>query len=400
MSNFPKLIEAYIRQKQESKKREFCVQSWLDNAAKKASQISLATHVVKYLHSDAQGTNIYAKMDFSSQDKFSWYLSTSSLNKVQNDFVADAKAMDVPGLLEIEVNGVSLLQLIIQDDSSPFAPFAKDEAQLVSWMNGFKAVLNNTGLSSHTLAKQVYFPVEDGKYHLIAPLFASSLSQVLYDRIREDRFSEKAKEVRECKKKSLFSDAMIFDYLNLAIQTFGGTQPQNISRLNSNRNGRVFLLRSVPPVWKAIEKPPMRTDDFWKIYERKAYSVLKEFKQYLLKVNKLSSNKMIRDSRKEYINQMLDLLVQTVLEIQALQPGWSQSSNLTLYERLWLDPFFVNVDQNYMEMRSHEPWIEAVSRDFATWLINKLKHKNFEFGNVEYIELTSKCREILKAVEV
>ena len=49
--------------------------------------------------------------------------------------------MDVASLLCLEVSGVTLLDLIAKDDTSPLAPFADSEARLLFWMNGFKSVL-------------------------------------------------------------------------------------------------------------------------------------------------------------------------------------------------------------------------------------------------------------------
>jgi CRISPR-associated protein Csy1 len=393
MENFSALIEAYIREKQKKKELEFCAASWLDSASKRASQISAATHVLKYTHSDAKGTNVYAKI---GGDHSRRYVSTDALDKVQEDVVGNAAAMDVAGLLFLEVNGIALLHLISNGDSSPLAPFAESDTQLSSWMNGFKSVLTDRELSSHTLAKQIYFPVEEGKYHLLAPLFASSLSQALYDRVKEDRFGEKAKEVRECKKKDRYSDAAVVDYPNLAIQQFGGTKPQNISRLNSIRGGKAYLLRSVPPIWRSIKKPPMKKDDFWKSYKKRAELVLNEFKRYLIAVQNRNT-KDIRDQRQGYVDQLLDLLIQTSEEVQVMECGWSKTSEIPLHEQLWLDPLCK--DQDFQEKRNKEPWKESISGSFATLIVRKLEFNNLKFSDIEYIKLRGQCLEILKAVE-
>lgn len=395
MSEFSVLIEAFIREKQEAKSLDFCPASWLDSASKRASQISVATHVLKYTHSDAKGTNIYAKTGSFPGDHISRYVSTDALYKVPEDVVGNAAAMDVAGLLHLEVNGVTFLDLMAKGDSSPLAPFADSETRLQLWMNGFKSILFDRELSSHTLAKQVYFPVEEGKYHLLAPLYASSLSQALYDRVKEDRFGEKAKDAREHRKKGEYSDTIIVDYPDLAIQTFGGTKPQNISRLNSLRGGKSYLLRSAPPVWKSVKRPPIKKNAFWKEYERRVIPILRKFKHYLTTVRNLDSNFEIRNQIHAYVDQLLDWLLLTAAEIQSMEPGWSKASEAPLHERLWLDP----LRDDFKDTRCKEEWKEGISSHFATWVIQKIEDANLKFNDMNHEYLSGACLEVLKGVE-
>src|SRR5690606_29857228 len=44
------------------------------------------------------------------------------------------------------------------------------------------------------------------------------------------------------------------NYQNLSVRKLGGTKPQNISQLNSERGGVNYLLSSSPPVWKNAAK--------------------------------------------------------------------------------------------------------------------------------------------------
>jgi hypothetical protein len=58
---------------------------------------------------------------------------------------------------------------------------------------GPKDYLVNAGKGS----LKVYWPLGEGRYHLLAPLFAIALVQVVWAGIREDRFSDEAKAARE-----------------------------------------------------------------------------------------------------------------------------------------------------------------------------------------------------------
>ncbi|MGA8165034.1 MAG: type I-F CRISPR-associated protein Csy1 [Waddliaceae bacterium] len=394
MRNFPDLIEDYIREKQKRKQQDFCAASWLDSASKKASQLHLATHVLKYTHSEAKGTNIRVKSGSKQGNCLQEYLSTDALDSFKDDVAGNAAALGVAGFLQIELNGVTLLDLIAKDDSSALAPFAKNQIQLTTWMSGFKSVFTNRDLSSNTLAKQIYFPVEDNQYHLLSPLYASSLSQRLYEQVHEDRFGEKAKEARASKKNKRYSDVAVVSYPKLAIQRFGGNKPQNISRLNTVRKGESYLLRSAPPIWMPIQKPPGKNGDFWKSYGKRGYELLREFKHYLISVKNVDSNQKIRKQISAFVDQLLDLLFQIAAEVQAMEPGWSKTSEITENEQFWLDP--LRGDQNFQETRSNGTWKRDIADRFATWLIQKLKDKNLTFSDADHKEFSSRCLKILK----
>lgn len=394
MDQFQSLIEDFIRKKQEDKGIAFCVGAWLDSASKRASQISVATHVLKFLHSDARGTNINSKLTEVDEDLRCPYISTASLDKVKEDVVGNAAVMDVASFLQLEINGTTLLDLISKDEFQLFSKYLENETQLHSWFNGFKKVLIDNQLSSDTLAKQVYFYLGDGKYHLLAPLYASSLSQALYEKVKEDRYGTTAKESRDCKRKGLFSNGLVVDYPDLGCQMFGGTKPLNISRLNSLRGGKSYLLRSAPPVWKTIKKPPLTKNAFWQAYDKRVYAVLKDFRAFILNVQSLDSNKHIRDQRQEYVDKLLDFLVQAAIEIQSMESCWSINSKIPIYEQIWLDPF----REDYINLRELEDWIEEVSSYFAKWTLNKLKSKNINFADADYDYLKNECLKILKEV--
>ncbi|MDB2613922.1 type I-F CRISPR-associated protein Csy1, partial [Chlamydiales bacterium] len=386
MNTLSSLIEAFIRKKQEDKGIEFNARSWLDSAAKKASQISIATHVLKFTHSEAKGTNIHACID-SNDD--SPYVSTNSLRKAKEDVVGNAGAMDIAGLLHLESDGETFIGLIAKGDSSALAYFAETEEQLTAWINGFKAVLGNRHTSSHSLAKQVYFPVAKNEYHLLAPLYASSLSQFLYDQIKEASFGDGVKEARDCKKKRKYSETILVQYPDLAIQKFGGTKPQNISRLNSVRKGTSYLLKSVPFTWSSVLRPPIEKEGFWKLYGRDIFKEIKGFKIFLSNING-RKNKDIKNRIKSYVSQLLDLLIVTAAKIQNCEPGWSDHSKIPDHEKCWLDPY----RKNFIE----KDWKKEVAESFATFISRKLESEKIEFGDGEWTDFKNECLEAFKGV--
>ena len=51
-----------IREKREKLLADYQRETWLLNAAKRASQIQLVTHAIKYTHGDARGTSALLKL--------------------------------------------------------------------------------------------------------------------------------------------------------------------------------------------------------------------------------------------------------------------------------------------------------------------------------------------------
>ncbi|MCV5473018.1 type I-F CRISPR-associated protein Csy1, partial [Escherichia coli] len=92
------------------------------------------------------------------------------------------------------------------------------------------------------------FPVDDG-YHLLCPLFSSSLAQVMYEKLTAMRFSEESKAIRDAHKAGKWHSQPDIRFPNLAEMHYGGGNQQNISLLNIARVGRVWLLPSMPPTW-------------------------------------------------------------------------------------------------------------------------------------------------------
>lgn len=75
-------------------------------------------------------------------------------------------------------------------------------------------------------------------------------------------FLEHNKEARQLKKKDEYSENGFDELFNLTRISYGGTKPQNISVLNSNSAGKVYLLPSLPPSLKKRDVRLPRYDFF------------------------------------------------------------------------------------------------------------------------------------------
>ena len=358
--------------------QKYEVRNWLSDAARRAGQISLVTHALKFTHGDAKGSSIYK----SSANENLAYLSSASLKMPVLDAVGNAASLDIVKLLQTEYQGDSLLASLIRDDTSVLAELAVNETQLAEWVAGFKQVLSSPNPASHKLAKQIYFPVGKGHYHLLSPLFSSSLAHALHQRIVAARFSEEAKEINAAVRAKNWHSQPQVSYLHTAVQSYGGTKPQNISYLNSVRGGKVRLLSCAAPVWQRTEKPPLKHKSIFHLKSEFSYAArecVKNLRRHLLSVYNKDSTSEIRQQREDYVNQIIDVLFNYVAEIHQYEfEGWSkdEACELKRSQQLWLDPGRGNTDNGFRFEREMGDWKKEVARDFGHWLSQQLSSLN------------------------
>ena len=354
------------------------IKTWLTDAAGRAGQISMVTHAPKYTHSDTKSMGVLVQgSDKDVQDH--QYFCSASLASLSIDVVGNAAALDVASLLLIKADGKTLLDEVSDGDSPALAAIAETKDQLEEWIEGFIKALSSKELTSGQLSKQLYFPLTDGKYHLISPLYASALSQAMYEKMTGSFYSETAKNARKAKKLQKFNFSMAVSYPKLAKQAFGGTKPQNISQLNTNRYGQGFLLSCQPPRWQKQLTPPSQTKKaFWREYDRRVWKIAKNLQQYLEKIFTKSSTMELRDFRAELVDELIDTLLIYAAEVQNLKEhaGWSVDSKLSKAEQLWLDPYRGADDTEFRVEREKNDWQAEIAKQFTAWLNHKISHKS------------------------
>ncbi len=358
---------------------EYQRENWLEGAANKSNQIKIATHAPKYLHPDAKGSSIY--LDATKKRIGEHWVSTHTLGKQRvDDMVGNAAALDVYKLLKLEFKGRTVLQRVEEKSSDLVAALSDEEEKAVDWIEKFAAVLKEEEeLATHSQAKQLYFPISNEDYHLLAPLFPTSLVQAVYSHFQKTHFSETAKEAREAKRNNQLSTLGYIDYPNLAAQAFGGNQPQNISQLNSKskRGGKVWLLPSCPPTWRtAALKPPLHVETVfgrWFGGRRQVREHTKSLAMFLTSTD--YNNVNIRRTREKMVDLIVDELVQFSAELHQLNPGWSAKAECKLNraETLWLDPGRAIDDESFASQRINDDWRLQVASRFGSWLNKQLR---------------------------
>lgn len=389
----------------EKLRQQFIPSTWLEDAARRAAQIQAVTHSLKPVHPDAKGTNLYSPP--STLAGIELVGSHCLGDAFAGDVVGNAAALDVYKFLKQTHEGHSLLALSVAGDANLAAALSDDPAQAQAWLQAFATLTEPRGrVTSHTLAKQLYWQTgddvqADASYHLLSPLYASSLAHRVYETLQDDRFSEAAKAARDARKANTFSERPVHEYPHMAVQQLGGTKPQNISQLNSERRGNNCLLASLPPVWRSMDlKPLLNTDSMFHRYSRRP-EVRQAVKDLLafLKTDP-TRNVTTRSKRAAWITVLIDEFLQFTAELRSLEPGWSQTPQckLTESECSWLDDDGVKATDAELDRAPSTATPERISAAFANWLNAQLRPP-LPMGDPEFLAWRNAMMEEIKAQE-
>ena len=392
------------------KERErFDKQTWLESAAQRARQIQLVTHLLKATHPDLK-INVATNLYVAPAGLVPCELVSSHVlgNDFTDDATGNAAALDIYDFLTQRCGEKTILDLARANDADLAAALSDDLAQASNWIQAFAKVVESPCIqpTSHTLAKQLYWltgndPHDDASYHLLAPLYASSLAHRVYQTVQDDRFSEEAKAARQAKKDGIFSERPVREYPQLAVQQLGGTKPQNISQLNSERRGNNFLLASLPPTWRSVDlKPLLKTESMFPRYSRRPE--VKQMVKALLAFLKSDPvrNVETRERRAEWVNALIDEFLQLSAELRSLPPGWSQTPDCHLgsAQKNWLDPDGVALACAASGQPLPTDTAEQISAGFANWLNAQLRDP-LPMGDPEFLEWRKQMFEQIKAEE-
>ena len=392
IKNLREIIYAFLNERRNNKleklllndskrneiQNQFEPTTWLEDAARRVVQIQAVTHSLKPIHPEAKGSSLYRPPRLLESLPF---VGTHCLgDQFDIDVVGNAAALDVYKFLKLSYEGQGFLELAVQADPDFIAALCDNEAKGREWAEAFtRLATGRIKVSSHTNAKQLFWMLDGDEYcahdtsayHLLAPLYPTSLIHRVYQKLQDDRFSDEAKAARVARKEGTHHARPVREYSNLGIQKLGGTNPQNISQLNFERRGDNYLLASVPPIWKsAAVRPLLGVSSLFKVFGRRpsVRQQIRTLRQFL--ESNPAANLETRRQVRNGVEALLDELVQLQAELLTLDSGWSQSDNCDLpaAQRIWLDPegqpiSIVQEDTN-----------ESIARDFARWVNVQLRN--------------------------
>ena len=374
-------------------------ETWLADAARRVTQIQLASHTLKPINPEARGTNIHLSTPFCTDPNL---VGTHVLGVGRaDDVVGNAAALDVFKFLKLQAQDKTLLARFLDKDAALLSALSDDAAQAQTWADAFAGIVESkTATASHTLGKQLYFPVAADGYHLLAPLFPTALVHSLHATLQEDRFSDATKAAREARKAHQDHPQGLREYPNMVVQNFGGSKPQNISQLNSERGGANHLLPSVPPLWHSEGvKPPLRHASVFDKGgpvrgSRDVRFWTQKLSKFLVKQRGHDSNSPIRDKRVWMVDQIIYAILDISAQIQCLPSGWSQSEacRLSAPEKRWLDP----AQAADAEIAPAIDWRNEVAERFGHWLNAAISTDKTLMGDEEFLEWKHRFLEELR----
>lgn len=397
-----RLAEKLEKEKDEEKREALRLAhlpaTWIADAARRARQIQLVTHAIKYSHPDARGSSLCVADGPSAAGDL---VGTHTLNdKKSFDVVGNAAALDVYKFLSIEIDGIPLWKRARDEDPAFRSALPGNAQECKIWIEAFSSLTKSEETpTSHNLAKQVYWYVDDD-YHLLQPLFPTTLVHEAYQIIREARFSDAARNAHQAKRESKPCAHGYRDWPDMLVQKYGGTKPQNISQLNSERHGEVWLLPSVPPQWRRSNlHPPLGVNSFFgkRQLPETLYDKSRNLGAYLVAV-KDRNNKDIRLGQERRVSAIIDELIEQAMRIQLLPAGWSADAdcNLPETERLWLDPRFD--DEVFQQKRISTDWPRDVAGRFGNWLNARLRRYKLPMSDAEHREWRRRFEQELETL--
>lgn len=380
-------LTEYILRSAETKKKT--PGEWWETTVQNIGKCQLATHVGKFTHPDSQ---VALLVERGAPD--AGYVTTQG-SRCQLDVKRDAS---------IAPSAEVLLRFF--PDAEKLSGENKEGAELLEELNEHRYFtdqlirnINSVIFTSIQMPaktdgnlKQVYFPIrDDGQYHLLTVLPASSLLLELKSRLLQ--MAEQRR--RHCDKKEEEYGRDWENIPNLTEVGFGGTNKQNISTLNSRAGGTGYLLPSLPPAFGQREvRRPKR--DFFR--ETIPYREVERSLRILHALFQLDrNNKGIRMRIRGEVDALAELAAALAARLREEPAGWSEEedfSALPSSQKIWLD------EANREVRLDGGSWLDEVSTRFGRWLISRYERaasrEKVILGDTELKFLRDRLAELLK----
>jgi CRISPR-associated protein Csy1 len=361
---------------------KYAPHKWITQASKNAASVSFATHVIKLTHSKIDSSSIYDQINLKRSD----YVTTSSLlNKAVVGAVSGNQYAPIYQFLELELNGKKLAGEFTDSNTMVLDGLAQTNEDIKEWNSGFSKSLHGSELSTHSLAKQIYFPVtenislEKESYHLLCNIQSSSLSHAIFTRVHDGS----QKEFRKLRNKKLYSEEKITTYMQRARLSITASNHSNASQLNGKRGGKLILFPAQPPTWQSQLKPPIyKKSLFNNFYPQAMKTDIEYLRDFLLRFESIDLS-IKNPQRMKWINSWVDNIIDEFLfytsTIQNLPTGWTAKKEikLKLEHQYLLDPY--REDEQFQAKRKADNWQSVVCDDFSAWLNRLLIGRDKKF---------------------
>lgn len=374
---------------------QFKREEWVEDAARRVGQLQVVTHVLKGIHPDAKGTNLFVRPE---ELPVSNALGSHAGSTLFSDVTGNAAALDVYKFLKLEYQGSSLLERFTRQCPDTTTALSDNPTLGEEWAADFASITEAKATpASHVCAKQLYWLKGENAscnedYVLLAPLFPSSLVHEVFQAIQHDRFSEEAKAARKARRDNKAAEAEVHNYPEFAVRKLGGTKPQNISQLNSERGGNNILLSSLPPQWDTSRLTPiLNTPTAMRQLRshRDFYKPLHDFHNFL-RTNP-RPNISTRQKVQRLVREIIDGVISFTMKTHGLPAGWTaideiredgtvQRCTLPDYEKHWLDPLRAAHDEAFRQQHAMSTWQTELRQSIAREINRALNKGEYALG--------------------
>lgn len=379
------------------------VRDWIDKTSEKkiksGRKIIKTTHVLKFTHGAASNAGVL--IDNIEAENL---LTTATLGKNRAYDLAhnNGNLITISRFLALSLMGKSIFDCIMEGNFEFLDSFYGSQEQLVKWKDGLANLIESRNIKTAEFAKQSYFPVRADKfdYHILVPLFSSSVAEALYRRVSDSIFDAEQVKIREQIRvdkgeHSKYAKGVDIRFPNIAVAKFGGAQPQNISMLNKGRNWKAsqtdnsaygigYLFNCAPPTWRSQLKPPVKNKSLFDeaSINCQAKTDIDFLREFLLRFERIELSIKPPERMKwieDWVGNIIDEVFYYVYSIHQLPAGWSSEANIKLKieHQYLLDPYRDN--ETFQADRQVVSWQSVICSDFAKWLNRALVGKDKQF---------------------
>ena len=342
-------------------------------AAEKAKYVTCSTHPCAFSHPSANQDKKLkiTPIVYIGVPAADGYVRSGNVRTSQKfDMYGSAGFVPIMKFLCVQMsNGRTVLENIKDDTAEAKELLASSgqnpEILRQQFMAAFSASDGQQITSSKI--KQVYFPISDGEYHLLSVLTPSPLVFELKERLiqkRKEAF-EKRKQRRDGESVESFSE--IYDLTRLK---YGGTKPQNISKLNNDNAGMSFLLSSVPPAISALHIRKPKRDFFSECLYVGSFKSQFESLHRMMTAGKQSQIPIerLRKWRDRVIREFVDVIAEKVFILRSQME--SAPDTLTYPQAIWLS----QNESERLNAEDNKKWSEEVAKQVKDWIIKSYKN--------------------------
>lgn len=348
---------------------------WLDFASTNSSSVTFATHVAKLTHSKIDSPSLYDNINTNKNNT----LTTFSLKEIETDgAVAGNQFAPIYQFLILENKGLILAEALTIDGKTILESFTDDKEQLNSWLRQFKEVTQASELSTHSLAKQIYFPIDKGNYHLLSNMISSSVAHHVFTELFNNDMRKSRKKYFEKK----YSKNYFFDYPYKAALSATASNHSNASQLNGKRSGKLYLFNAQPPTWQIQIEPPARFSSMFNVYAIKDACTddINSLRKMLVNAQDIYRKPEILRGLENWCKSIADEVLTYASQMQQIESGWSKDSHLakqSISHCYLLDPY--RNDPEFVTAQKNNDWQETISKHFGYWLNQELAGKDKQF---------------------